>query len=368
VTFGFTPPHIRLPLVNKLYLVSLILFLALGSLALGGSAFQDEAIEGKIKLAPLHIPAPAPDGRPKMLEGWESMDCVECHKEIAQEWAGTLHALAWVDERYQEAIANKRRPQSCHGCHIPQPLNLRPLGGKPRPRNPNAEVPEETLHTGISCISCHQGPEGEMLGPFADAEPTDAHASKQGAAFGEGTLADAICINCHRTNVGPVIGIAKDFETTRQADKGLSCVGCHMSAVDRPAALVPQEDGSLLASQVRRGRSHALQTPRDPDFLAGAFGLEARLTATGAELLITNQAGHRVPGLKTRSMTFTVTLIDADGESTHLIDSRSYLPVDGTIAIAIEAKTPPTKLHVKATHLWAGVKGPVVFIDKSLNL
>ncbi|MFT6041051.1 MAG: hypothetical protein ACI9C2_001218 [Gammaproteobacteria bacterium] len=309
-----------------------------------------------------------------MLDGWESMECVECHREIASEWASTLHAQAWIDQRYQDAIAEKRRPQSCYGCHIPQPLQLSPFGGKPRPRNPETTPSDEALHYGISCLSCHLGPDDTMLGPYEsdpDNEISPAHKSMKGEAFG-GTLGDALCINCHRTNVGPVIGIAKDFEVTRQADKGLSCVGCHMSQVERSAAIETLEDGTTKHSPVRLGRSHALQTPRDPKFLAEAFGLDARLTDTGAELLITNQAAHRIPGLKTRSMTFVVQALDVDGkvlgEASLLIDSRAYLPVDGLLPIDIASATAPAKLQVTATHDWIGVEAPVEFVNKALEL
>jgi hypothetical protein len=354
--------------VNKLSLLALAIFAAFGLLSLASNALQDDSVAIQEELRPAHIPVPADDGRPAMLEGWDSLDCAECHNQIASEWASTMHAMAWVDERYQEAIATKRRPQSCYGCHIPQPLNLRPLGGKPRPRGSDPEALDETPHNGISCLSCHLGPEGAMLGPYADTEATEAHTSKQGEAFGEGALADSLCINCHRSTVGPVIGIAKDFETTRQADKGLSCVGCHMPAIDRPAATVTNEDGTKRATAVRRGRLHSLQTPRDPYFLATAFGVEARRTSTGAELLITNQAGHRIPGLTTRSMTFTVTAIGAEGEATHVFDSTAYLPVDGTYTLAIESGAPPTSLQIHGTHSWTGVETPVVFLDQTLEL
>jgi hypothetical protein len=370
--------------VNKLHLLAILLFTGLASLALGGVAPQDDEEAPAVveeELPAPHIPAPADDGRPKELEGWESIGCAECHEQIASEWASTLHATAWVDERYQDAIAKKRRPASCYGCHIPQPLNLRPFGGKPRPRDPEAalaegqEYPDETRHHGISCMSCHLGPEGVMLGPYASSpenEISPKHASAKGEAFGDGPLADALCINCHRTNVGPVIGIAKDFEVTRQADKGLSCVGCHMSPMDRSAAFVPQEDGTVIASPIRRGRSHALQTPRDPIFLATAFGLDTRKVSEGAELLISNQAAHRVPGLKSRSMTFQVQALDAGGEvlgeASLTIDSRAYLPVDGVLPLVVESSEPPAKLWVRATHDWDGVKVPVQFIDKLIEL
>lgn len=338
-------------------------------------------------LPPPHMPAPADDGRPASLEGAEELACAACHADIVDEWAGSLHAMAWVDERYQKAIKKKRKPSSCQGCHIPEPIFSGPIGRKLRPRaETEAERPaltRETLaealawnprHFGVSCVTCHLAPDGAMLGPYEsspDDEISGAHASRKDEAFG-GTLTNALCINCHRTNVGPVIGIAKDFETTRQADKGLSCVGCHMAPVERSMAGGLDQEGKPWASPVRRGRSHALQTPRDPDFLANAFGLEARRSETGAELVVTNQAGHRVPGLRTRSMTFTVTGYDAAGKRVAQVEreyaSDAYLPVDGISLIAVESTADIKTLGVRAVHDWHGVDEPVTFIDERLEL
>ena len=63
------------------------------------------------------------DGRPHRLEDWESLDCAACHRAFAEEWAESLHALAWVDPHYQEALRGKRRPQACYGCHVPAPMH-----------------------------------------------------------------------------------------------------------------------------------------------------------------------------------------------------------------------------------------------------
>jgi len=334
-------------------------------------------------LPPPHIPAPADDGRPDALENADQLACAGCHATIVDEWAGTLHAMAWVDERYQTAMQKKRKPASCQGCHIPEPIFDGAIGRKLRPRaeteGPRPDTRAEALawnprHFGISCVTCHQAPDGAMLGPYASStedEISGAHASRQHEAFG-GTLANALCINCHRTNVGPVIGIAKDFETTRQAEKGLSCVGCHMAPVERSMASGKDKEGKPWVAPVREGRSHALQTPRDPVFLAEAFGLDARRSKVGIDLVVTNQAGHRLPGLRTRSMTFTVTGYNEAGEAVAQIEreyaSDAYLPVDGVSLISLESTRTIHTVGVRAVHDWHGVDEPVTFIDERLEL
>src|SRR5262245_61228360 len=75
------------------------------------------------KLPSLPPPAPAVAVTPAKLDGLEPLGCTKCHAEIVDEWAATAHAVAWVDEAYQEEIKGRKKPESCHGCHIPQPLH-----------------------------------------------------------------------------------------------------------------------------------------------------------------------------------------------------------------------------------------------------
>lgn len=330
-------------------------------------------------------PQPAEDGRPARLPRAEELACNACHAELVEEWATSLHAQAWIDERYQEALAGRRRPESCTGCHIPQPLFDGALERRyvprddvttPRPADGPEALAWDPRHMGISCVSCHRAPDGAMLGPFAsdtEDELSEAHASRQHPAFVRGSEAqDALCITCHRQTVGPVIGIAKGYQQTDQAAKGLSCVGCHFAPVERAHAKGTRPDGSTWESPIRPGRSHALQTPRDPYYLSLAFGLEAAATETGAQLTIRNQAAHRIPGLRTRTMRFVVTARAADGttlaETEHTIASDAPLDIDGTIPLPLSLATPATTLHVQAWHDWEGIEAPVLFLDRELEL
>ena len=364
-----------MPTLRLLLLPLALLALVAGAVQEAARGAQDPAPEAPAaevadETAAVEVPT-AVDGRPVHLPGWEDVACADCHREIAEEWAGTLHAQAWIDEVYQKALETKRRPQSCWGCHIPEPLHLAPLGQKPRPRD---DVEEDPRHHGVSCTSCHLGPDGVMLGPFESGpgnEISGAHDSRQHESFVEGPGQDALCIACHRTNVGPVIGIAKDFELTRQADKGRSCVGCHMPEVERSHAVVTKDDGSVYTAPVRPGRRHTLNTPRDPGFLAKAFELEP--LPGGVGLSVGNNAGHRIPGLKTRTMTFRVEALDADGavlgSAEAVISAKDFLAVDGSLRIPVETGgAAAASLRVVGLHEWLGPPEPQVFVDEVLDL
>ncbi len=295
----------------------------------------------------LATPAPAVALRPDRLAGSESHACAACHAEVVAEWASSAHALAWADEVYQEELAGRDRPEHCHGCHVPVPMLAAPELTRPKAR-------VEDREHGISCDACHLGASGAMLG--ANGATTDAHATERSAVLtSEGS--SALCAACHSTNIGPVVGIAKDYFTSKQAERGRSCVGCHMAIVERAAT----ESGAGVIA----GRSHLLQTPRDPIFLARAFELSLEDRSGKAVVVVQNRAGHRVPGLKGRVIRFGVfpedAADDAKPEAERVLDVGRYLPVDGKVEIALSRAAP--SVRVRGWHHDPRAEKPVQFLD-----
>jgi hypothetical protein len=145
-----------------------------------------------------------------------------------------------------------------------------------------------------------------------------------------------------------------------------------MAAIERRWASegAPPADGASTGEvQVRPGRSHALQTPRDPAFLRRAF--EPSLSVEGAKsvVLIANRAGHRVPGLIGRSIEFKAELLDAGGKTVGqgalTIDTRSYLPVEDRVRIEIEGVGAAVRLI--GLHHDPRLEKPVQFMDERLE-
>jgi len=259
--------------------------------------------------------------------------------------------VAWVDEEYRQALTEKRRPELCHGCHAPEPLLAGLLGSKPGTRDAERAL-------GVHCESCHDDGSGTVLGLHGTA--TDAHPSRVAAELAV-PGSNELCSSCHATNIGPVIGVAKDFAAAKLAERGLSCVGCHMAPVERPGA-----DGS----PARAGRSHALQTPRDPDFLRRAFGLELALEDGRSVVRIENRAGHRVPGLVGRKITFRAELLDGTGETLETrelgLDERAHLPVEGRTEIRFSREG--ASARVMGEHEEPRSSAPVSFLDEVLGM
>ena len=301
---------------------------------------------------PLQPPAPVPDGRPERLARASELACAECHAAQVEEWAGTTHALAWENEPYQEDLEGRKKAESCHGCHAPVALHGASdalLTGKPEAR-------KDARHLGVSCESCHLATDGALLGPTGVA--TDKHATRKGASFA-GAGSNALCASCHRTTVGPVIGLARDFEQSAGAAEGATCVGCHMA---------PRANGSL-EDGARTVRSHALQTPRDPSFLALGFELALSRAASGPALRVRNRAGHRVPGLIGRELEFVATALDAAGaelgRETLTLTTESYLPVDDSVELALPART--ARVRVLGRHHDPRLDKPVTFLERELG-
>lgn len=297
-------------------------------------------------------PAPAVALRPSVLPELESYSCATCHAEVAREWAATAHGLSWIDEVYQEAVKDKRRPESCYGCHAPEPVLLEQNLARPKVR-------EGDRRLGISCESCHAGAGGVVFGPRGT--PVDAHPSEASPRM-TSPGSNELCSACHSTNIGPVIGIAKDFAASDQASRGRSCVGCHMAPVERAWA-----SGDSVPT--RAGRSHALQTPRDPSFLRRAFAVSWRTDGAKSRVVVENQAGHRVPGLIGREIRFKAELLDESKsviERAELrLDATAYLPVDGTTEIPL--KQAGAAVRLLGEHLDPRDEKPVVFLDEQLE-
>ena len=241
--------------------------------------------------------------------------CGACHTAIFKEWDGRAHSNAWTDEIYQASIKKKKRPKACHSCHIPERVLARPTR-KPKTR-------KKLLHEGVTCVSCHEK-DGEIHGPFG--AKTDAHKSVKDALF---TDASKLCMSCHSTKIDIVLPVGRQFRNAELEKKGKSCAGCHMPEITRHLAIDP--DTGKPVGDKRKGRSHALLGPRDPEFCATAFKLSTKKNGDELVLTIENGAGHDVPGLRTRAFHFLVSQKDKGGKTlsdkTVVIDAENPLEV-----------------------------------------
>lgn len=291
----------------------------------------------------------------------DELDCATCHAQIVEEWAASAHAHAWIDERYQAELKTKQRPESCHGCHIPVPLAEVAASQKPPPRKAELEPHE----FGISCATCHAGADGAILGPYG--APTNAHASKLDPRFTR-ERANELCIGCHATTIGPVIGIARDHVARPELARSYSCVGCHMDEVERSMAT----DANDEPLPPRKGRSHRIHGPWNSEFLALAFDLVARSAGAGADartrIEARNVAGHRVPGLLDRRFELVFEALDAQGRTLGtaalVIDQRAPFELEGRRELELPAAA---RVRVRGTHGSGRLGTAQVFLDADVR-
>ena len=291
--------------------------------------------------------------------------CGECHKAIYKEWQLSAHSRAWTNEVYQkqlkekkEAHKKKAEPVVCYNCHVPQSVLAR-LGKKPRRRQDR-----KNFHEGITCVSCHENG-GNIHGPYGS--KTDAHPVEKNPVFTTKNVVK-LCRSCHNTKIGPVLKVAKDFEDAGLAAKGKSCIGCHMREVERYIAVNAL---GKPVGQKRKGRQHDILGPRDVKFLASAFKLDSKRNGKDIEVIVTNEAGHKVPALILRRFVFHVRQLDASGaELAHdkfELHHENLLKVTEKRHFAFPFKEGARKLEVRAEHVF---EGQVVaeFLKTSLDL
>lgn len=88
---------------------------------------------------------------------WESArQCQQCHAELFDEWQNSHHGIAFTNPEVR-ALSDDFRKEECMDCHLPRPLAVTGFGKRTLPRRTHFDE-------GVSCISCHLGADGGILG------------------------------------------------------------------------------------------------------------------------------------------------------------------------------------------------------------
>jgi nitrate/TMAO reductase-like tetraheme cytochrome c subunit len=199
---------------------------------------------------------------------WESStQCKSCHEDVYAEWQGSHHQIAFTNPEVRK-LSDDFKKEECMDCHLPRPLAITGFGSPPLPRR-------TYFDEGVSCISCHLGPDGGIVGrndrPEVPCKP------KRSMEF----LAVDACASCHNQHF-----TTDQWRESIYAKLGTDCSSCHMPEIQRT-----REDGST-----RMGRKHVFHGCHDEATLksAGKF----TVTTDGAELVLQLEnvgAGHNFP-------------------------------------------------------------------------
>jgi len=206
-----------------------------------------------------------------------SADCVVCHTEFQMSWQNGPHGKAGSDPVFLDEWTKQGKPGACLVCHTtgydPATATYKESGvtceachGPAPADHPKTPMPVDRstdlcgrchsdtrfgwqdwkvsthYQRGMDCATCH--------------DPHSASLKKVTAPFGSTDKPDDIsqlCITCHKES-------SMDFSYTAHAQKGISCVDCHVKHVEntqQAAHTVP--DHSFNASLDSCNTCHAQQ-------------------------------------------------------------------------------------------------------------
>lgn len=218
---------------------------------------------------------------------WESaQQCKACHEDLFAEWDSSHHRIAYTNPEVR-ALSDDFRKEECMDCHLPRPLAITGFGARTLPRRTHFDE-------GISCISCHLGPDGGIVGrndrPEVPCKP------KRSTDF----LAADTCASCHNQH-----GTTDQWKASNYATQGIDCASCHMPEVERP-----RNDKSK-----RMGRMHVYKGCHDKATLQSAGKYEVAHEGDELVLTLTNVgAGHNFPTEERhRAVDMVYRFVTADG-------------------------------------------------------
>lgn len=176
---------------------------------------------------------------PEGLESLRAADCGECHRQIYQEWRGSVHARALSDPQFQAEWAKDGHLFVCRNCHTPLQNQQETIvaglvaGDYGRPaQHPNPGFEAALEEEAITCAVCHVRA-GIVIGPYGD---TDApHPVRRDPEL----LSATGCMTCH--NVQGVLSATlicsfttgDEWLASPYPTQGKDCVACHMPEVER---------------------------------------------------------------------------------------------------------------------------------------
>lgn len=259
---------------------------------------------------------------PAGIDSLQAESCGTCHREIYEEWKGSIHASAYEDPFFQAYWKKDGNIWVCLNCHTPlenqQPTLIKEI---PRGRvekavqEPNPRYDPVYQKESITCAACHVR-DGVILGPYDDSVAP--HPTKFDPAF----RTTQVCYRCHNVVSGPAqfyrfgpCGTYAEYEGKYfMKEKGMICQSCHMPEVERPVA---------TGGPIRQGRQHLWRGGHDPEMIKRAVAVQVQADPPapkpGEEVrfsltLINAGAGHKIPtGDPDRH--FTVEFMVQDGHN-----------------------------------------------------
>lgn len=246
-----------------------------------------------------------PGGQGGAKSQWlSSVQCKDCHADVWAEWHGSHHQIAYLNPEVR-ALSEDFRNKDCQACHLPVPISMTGYGTRTLPRQ---TFPDE----GVSCLTCHLGKAGEILGrnsvPEAPCKPV----------ANTDVISMGLCESCHNQHQ-----TTDQWRASPQAAAGTSCNDCHMPEVERRLG-----DGST-----RKGRAHRYPGAHDAAMLRTSAKFDVTVVAAEGggggreiELRLENVgAGHNFPTEERhRAVDMVLRFVDGEGKASEWITGYRF--------------------------------------------
>ncbi len=239
--------------------------------------------------------------------------CGSCHKDILLKWAHSIHALAYTDRVFRQALleayyySEGEAAQRCLRCHSPTAAETGDYQGK-----------QDLTLEGVTCDYCHsidsldEDAHGtlqakidhtKLHGPFDHPTPP-AHKTAQRDYFSKSEIC-AVCHDYINDDGTVVFATYAEWRASKYAEEGKQCQDCHMPRLAR--ARPTQSGGKVFNDHDLQGGHSQTQIKK----AIGARVEEVQRDGDRVRVVVAVEnigAGHSVPtGLPSRMLVLTVT-------------------------------------------------------------
>ncbi|MFQ5714100.1 MAG: multiheme c-type cytochrome [Candidatus Scalinduaceae bacterium] len=189
-----------------------------------------------------------------------SKKCGDCHVDIYNEWANSLHAKSYASEEFRIST-NDYEFEFCLGCHVPETIFTPNVTNASQTEFVEEEIKPRTynLEDGIDCQSCHLTVDCTLAGPHSGMGP---HPMEKKEDF---YRRSNLCGRCH-------VETFKEYLMNTDDNHKETCQDCHMPAVKRK--LIQDEPWERLHRR-KEGKAHTFSSlsalKKGDDFILLSF-------------------------------------------------------------------------------------------------
>lgn len=140
---------------------------------------------------------------------------------------GSMHNLSWKDYEFQliyheQSDANAK---TCIRCHVPDTaLEPKDVAGVYAPSSRGLTAANAT--EGITCVSCHLTPAGDIAGDMELSATANSHAVVVEPSFVDGV---SMCASCHDDPLFGALSATVTEHLSQRPNADTTCVSCHMT-------------------------------------------------------------------------------------------------------------------------------------------